>query len=265
MAEPHVDPEALAEQLLRAPPVTPVTQRWAYSPVGMAVASLYVLYHCIALLQHTTPYGGLKAEFHQQLEQRLRVSMYMRATSSLQSWSMFAPNPHRANTFLRVYVELEDGQVFDLMHDMYGRRSYPYLVYDRMGKINRRLLEQERYRQPYAAWVCRSWATEHGGEVPVRVMFEKLWTRVPHPSEAIPQWGFDPLALPVTRETLPSIRCATTPHGQVPAEVRERHGLPPLKPGEFRDISVTTWWQKVEQSRQATSEAEAGNEDGGDG
>ena len=48
---------ALAEALLRAPPqvVAPDGRRWAYKPVGMVLATLFVLYHVLVLLQHTTP------------------------------------------------------------------------------------------------------------------------------------------------------------------------------------------------------------------
>jgi hypothetical protein len=69
---------------------------------------------------------------------------------------MFAPNPPLLNTFTRVLVEDRTGQVSDLRHDIYGRRRYPYLFHDRMGKVNRRLIEQKKeYETPYAAWVCR--------------------------------------------------------------------------------------------------------------
>jgi hypothetical protein len=148
--------------------------------------------------------------------------------------------------FLQVFVELADGTVKDLEHDMYGRREYPYVFYDRMGKINRRLIEQDRYQRHYAAWVCREWAREHGGEPPVRVQFVKMWTKVPHPAKVIPHGGFDPMQLKLTKEHMPSVECATTVHAQLPDEIRARHGLPPLPPGAFRDTIIQTWWDKAE-------------------
>jgi hypothetical protein len=246
MADP-TDP-ALVEALLRAPPqvVAPDGRRWAYKPVGMALITLFVLYHVLVLLQHTTPSGGLATEFSKSLGERLKAGQYMRAASSVQSWSMFAPNPHRSNMFLQVFVELADGEVVDLEHDMYGRRDYPYIFYDRMGKINRRLIEQDRYQRHYAAWVCREWALGHGGESPVRVKFVKMWTKVPHPSKVIPHGGFDPMQLKLTKEHMPSVECATTVHAQLPDEIRARHGLPPLPPGAFRDAIIQTWWDKAE-------------------
>lgn len=239
---------ALVEALLRAPQraVAPDGRRWAYKPLGMALVSLFVLYHVLVLLQHTTPSTGLATEFNRSLGEWLAAGPYMRAASSVQSWSMFAPNPHRSNMFLQVFVELEDGSVQDLQHDMYGRRDYPYFFYDRMGKINRRLIEQDRYQRHYAAWVCREWAREHGGQPPVRIKFVKMWTKVPHPAKVIPQGGFDPMMLPLTKEHMPSVECATTVHAQLPDDIRARHGLPPLAPGEFRDVVIQTWWDKAE-------------------
>ena len=128
----------LAESLLHAPvraePLDP--RRPAYGVVGTVLISLFVLYHAVGLLQHTTPSGGLAARFSKTLGDALKIGGYMRATSNVQSWSMFAPNPHRSNMFLQVFVELDNGEIIDLKHDMYGRRHYPYLFYDRMGKIN---------------------------------------------------------------------------------------------------------------------------------
>ena len=246
------DPEKPAHDdstaLLRAPLEVRAEdgRPWAYRPIGMLLVSLFVLYHGVALLQHTTPGSGLAASFSRKLGEVLHVGSYMRATSNVQSWSMFAPNPHRSNMFLQVFVELADGTILDLEHDMYGRRQYPYVFYDRMGKINRRLLEQDRYQRHYAAWVCRDWALHHGGEMPVRVKYVKMWTKVPHPGKVIPNWGFDPMELKLTKEHLPSVECSTTVHAQLPDDIRARYGLPPLRPGEFRDAIVQTWWDKAE-------------------
>jgi hypothetical protein len=242
------DPE-LTQSLLHAPLRVAAEdgRRYAYKPVASVLVSLFILYHVVALLQHTTPSGGFAATVSKKIGETLKVGAYMRATSNIQSWSMFAPNPHRSNMFLQVFVELQNGDVLDLQHDMYGRREYPYVFYDRMGKINRRLLEQDRYQRHYAAWVCRDWAMHHGGEMPVRVKYVKMWTKVPHPGKVIPQMGFDPMQLKLTKEHLPSVECATTVHAQLPDDVRRRHGLEPLPEGVFRDAVIQTWHDKAEQ------------------
>jgi hypothetical protein len=268
-------PDPQLEQALLREPLQVAAEdgrRWAYKPIGLVLVSFYLLYHVVGLLQHTTPSGGLAATFSRTLAEKLKIGAYMRATSNIQSCSMFAPNPHRSNMFLQVFVELADGSVLDLKHDMYGRRSYPYMFYDRMGKINRRLLEQDRYQRHYAAWVCRDWAMRHDGEMPVRVKYVKMWTKVPHPAKVIPFMGFDPMQLKLTKEHLPSVECATTVHAQLPDDIRARHGLPPLAPGQFRDAIVQTWWDKlqlrektIERRRALTPEEPAPPAEGGGG
>lgn len=241
MSQDRGSPE-LADALLRGPVAEDAAdERWAYRGGARLLMSLFILYHLVALLQHTTPGSGLAERFNRRLAVALRSGAYLRATSSSQSWAMFAPNPHRSNMFTQVLVETADGREFDLRHDIYGQRAFPYFFYDRMGKVNRRLLERERYRAPYAAWVCREWARERGGEAPLRVRFNKLWTEVPHPSKAAATMGFDPFELKLHKEALPGFDCATTEHAQLPDEVRARHGLPPLPPGAFRDIKHNTW------------------------
>lgn len=237
----------LADVLLRAPVAEdPSDEPWAYRGWAALLVSLFILYHTVALLQHTTPAAGLAERFNRKLAGVLRAGAYMRATSSVQSWAMFAPNPHRTNQFLQVRVVTQDGEELDLLHDIYGRRDYPYFFYDRMGKINRRLLEQERYQSPYAAWVCREWARTHGGEAPVRVNFTKMWTKVPPPEKAIATMGFDPFALKLYKEPLKGFDCVTTPHAQLPNDIRARYGFLPLPDGAFVDIEENTWRDRAD-------------------
>lgn len=239
--------ERLADALLRGPVAEDAPgERWAYRGVAAVFVSLFILYHLVALLQHTTPSGGLAQKWNRKLGAALKISAYMRATSSVQSWAMFAPNPHRSNQYLQVRVVTADGEETDLRHDIYGQRDYPYFFYDRMGKINRRLLEQERYQAHYAAWVCREWALTHGGEAPVRVNYTKMWTKLPPPAQAIESGGFDPYALKLYKEDLEGFDCATTVHAQLPDPIRARHGLPPLPPGAFRDLDEPTWYDRAE-------------------
>lgn len=236
-----------ADALLRGPVAEDrPDERWAYTGKAAALVSLFILYHLLALLQHTTPSVGFSAQWSRGLAAALRIPQYMRFTSSVQSWAMFAPNPHRTNAFLQVKVDTVDGYEYDLRHDIYGRRDYPYFFYDRFGKINRRLLEQDRYQRPYAAWVCREWALQHDGVAPVRVKFTKMWTKVPEPSRLYGTMGFDPYRLTLHKEKLQTYDCAKIPHGQLPDHVRARHGLPPLPEGAFVDVPQNTWWDRAQ-------------------
>ncbi|MCA9657814.1 MAG: hypothetical protein KC486_05680, partial [Myxococcales bacterium] len=100
---------SLAATLLHSPPTraaeTVAGGGWAYGPVGIALVSLFIAYHALALLLHVTPNGGLGREAKDTLGQALKVRAYIQATSNIQSWSMFAPNPFRENIFVRVLVE----------------------------------------------------------------------------------------------------------------------------------------------------------------
>lgn len=239
-----------ADALLRGPVAEDRRDEpWAYTPRVAALVSLFILYHLVALLQHTTPSVGFAAPWSRALGAALKIPQYMRFTSSVQSWAMFAPNPHRTNAFLQVKIETVEGDEYDLLHDIYGRRDFPYFFYDRFGKINRRLLEQDRYQRPYAGWVCRDWAQSHGGVAPVRVKFTKMWTKVPPPARVYKTMGFDPFRLKLHKEDVQTFECAKIPHGQLPDHVRARHGLPPLPEGAFVDIPQTTWWDRVQHKQ----------------
>ena len=235
-------------------------RRWAYPLWLMAPVSAFILFHTVVLLVHNLPTKGLATPLHKWFDKHLDMGRYMRATGSTQSWAMFAPNPHRSNIFMRVEVLDHNGDKWDLKHDIYGRRSYPYLWYDRGGKINRRIVDQAGYRRHYAAWVCRTWEREHG-VLPDEVQFVKLWTSVPTPKELLritggkPWLGYDPMKLHLNEREEDAIRCKTTRHGQLPNEIRARHGMEPMPDKHFLDVHDQTW---VDRKRE---EAEEGDDD----
>lgn len=246
-------------------------RRWAYPWWGMVIVSAFVLYHVTILLVHNLPGGGLAKGLHAWFNKHAHMSAYMRATGNTQSWAMFAPNPHRSNTFMRVFVKDKDGEIWDLKHDIYGRRNYPYLFYDRIGKINRRIVDQKGYRRYYAAWVCRDWERTHGGESAVEVQFVKLWTQVPPPEKVfgfrdkrgLPGWlvGYDPMGLHLHQREEETVRCATTRQAQLPNYLRQRYGLPEAPENHFLPLQARTWWDK-QQSKQRADERRKGREDG---
>lgn len=267
-------PQSLAEGLLHEPIPEPERPRkWAYANWLIALISVFVAYHATVLLVHNLPNGGLSKELHNWFNKEHEVEIlgtkwtpnldmrtYMQATGNTQSWAMFAPNPHRSNSFMKVMVKDQDGDVWDMAHDIYGRRRYPYLFYDRMGKINRRIIEQKGYRRHYAAWVCREWERTHGGDPPIEIQFVKMWTRVPPPEKLIAEaggnpfkMGYDPMELKLFQRDEGAIRCRTTRNAQLPNELRERYGLPLLEDESkvFRPVVHRTWWDKQETARRA--------------
>lgn len=238
-----------------------------------ALVSAFVAYHALTLLLHVLPNGGLAGPFFRQADRLLRVNQYMRASSNIQSWSMFAPNPFRSNIFVRAYVYPREGERWDMGIDAHGRRTYPYIVYDRMAKIDRRLAEQTHYLTPVGAWLCREWERLHGGEPALRVEFYKRVTEVPAPEavyeappELRPSWtsiGFDPLRLPVTETHLRTIECAVTPEAQLSPAIRARLGLPPAPDGHYLPIEVETWWTEAHLGPVSAAEDHAEAAEGG--
>jgi hypothetical protein len=253
------DPQpSLAASLLHGPVAADdrPPRRWCYPGWMQLVATVFILYHGIILLVHNLPSKGLAKGAQKVLDQRLEANTYWQATGNTQSWAMFAPNPHRANVFMKVMVKDKAGEVWDLKHDIYGKRQYPYLWYDRMGKINRRLIDQKGYRRHYAAWVCREWEKDHGGEPADEVQFVKLWTQIPSPQAVferaqgnIFKMGFDPMQLKLQQREEDVIHCATNRQAQLPDYLRERYGLPPAPPRHYKELSVRTWWDQKESER----------------
>jgi len=267
-------PSPLAATLLHKPrtrePETVDGGAWAYSDgrLALTAVSLVVGYHLLALLLYITPKGGLAREAKDSLAWALKTRTYIRTTANTQAWSMFAPNPHRRNIFVRVLIEDQAGETWDLGHDMYGRRAYPYVVYDRLAKINRRLAGRGGYHGVYGAYACREWERLHGGEPAKRVRLVKIWTDIPPPKIAYnappsirPGWtsiGFDPMRLPLHREPLKEFECARLREGQLSPARREALGFPPAPEGHYRPTEHRTWVTRVDEDNDddGTSEGE---------
>jgi hypothetical protein len=207
----------------------------------MGLISLFIAYHVVALAVFNLPDAPLTRGLKHVVDRRLDVQAYVRATGNYQDWGLFAPEPARLNLFMRVVVETPHGELVDLGHDIHEGRRYPYLIYDRMGKVNRRLWQSEGYRSAYAAWVCRDWERLHGGE-PVRaVRLTELATRIPPPEEAVTTMGFDPRALPVITGRTHVLPCAELAYGRLPSALRQRLGLPET-PAPVASAPLQTWW-----------------------
>ncbi len=237
-------------------------RRFAYPLWGMLLATAFILFHLSILLVNALPAKGLAKGTQTWFDKNLEMNRYFRATGNTQSWAMFAPNPHRSNIFMKVEVLDQDGELWDLKHDIYGKRVYPYLWYDRRGKINRRIVDAKGYRRHYAAWVCRNWEREHG-ELPDEVQFTKLWTRIPSPEEVLKQtkgrpWrGYDPMKLHLNEREEDTVRCSSTRHAQLPNSIRARYGMEPMDERHFRGLHIRTWVDI------AKDRAEQGSDDAG--
>jgi hypothetical protein len=153
---------------------------------------------------------------------------------------VFAPDAPQRNLFTRVVVVDGSGREWDVGHDILGRRTYPYLLYDRMAKINRQMLRQQQYLLPYAGWVCRDWERGHGGEAARAVRLLPIYSRIPTPEVAYRTMGYSPAGLNFEEALPETFECRTIPHCQMPPYLRARMGLPPQGTA-FRDVARRSW------------------------
>ena len=209
-----------------------------------------VVYHLFAIFGYHLPGFGVRSAPVKRLVKVLGVHRYTQVTSNRQAWDLFAPNPPSSNTLLRVLVEDREGRTWDLHTDIGSWRTYPNLRYVRRGKINRRLTRSRRYREGFAAWVCRHWEVTHGGQGARRVRLIQASSPIPPPTEVWPLVGFDVEAQPVTEKELDTYPCETLIHGQLPPGLRARYGLPPHGDAEF--VPVRPRSKKVRRGKDRT-------------
>ncbi|MGH7392200.1 MAG: hypothetical protein ACREM3_22475 [Candidatus Rokuibacteriota bacterium] len=215
--------------------------------------TLFIAYHVTVLLVSNLPSRGPTRGLHWIFTHYAQMGLYLEATGSPQNWGLFSPNPARTNEYVRVLVKDRNGGSTDVQHDTYGRQRYPYLWYDYLRKVNRRLGTVRAYQRGYAAWVCRTWERAHGGRPAVEVRFVRLSTRIPSPPVAYTTMGYDPMALPVHETDAGMHTCAELPHGQLPPSLRRRFGLPAVPEGTFKPADLHTWWDRRESQRRGDS------------
>jgi|GEM_PF-1109133 len=247
------DPEALAESLLRAAPTSVERRpgsRWVYPLWGVLLVSVFVAFHTAHLSVWNTPGKGLAKTFHKTFLDKGYGVKYFNAARLSQSWAMFAPNPNRSNTFMRVFVTDMEGDLWDFQQDIWGIDRYPYLWYDRRGKVNRRLNNKKHYQRIYGAWVCREWERQNDGQPAKSVTFYRRYTKIPHWDLVIKKGGWDQWAAPYKQKEQETITCKTTVNAQLPPYLRERYGFEPTEDeSAFRSVRQRTWWDKAEAAR----------------
>ncbi len=240
---------------------TPATDKPAYGRLGGLVLAAFVAYHLIALLHHLFPRNGLALRFSRTLNAYTQMEPYIKRSTHTQGWRMFAPNPIRLNEFTRIFSEDTQGTVWDLKHDIYGRRAFPYLFYDRGGKLNRRLMgKHQRWQLVYAAWVCREGerrALREQTPLPQRIHFVKLWNRIPPPRYAFATGGYDPMRLRINRSLTGVYDCTQIPDGRLTNIQRLRAGLPTVDDQSFEVTPSRTWFERRQaEAKLAETEAE---------
>ena len=220
-----------------APQTSEPKVTWAYGWFGRALVGSFVAVHLAAVAAWSIPDKDCTASFRKPARELVRP--YMNVTQTYQSWGMFAPNPTRANVFMKVFVTDHDGEVWDLHTDANSPRNKqtPWVIYDRMGKITRQVTGEAKHFQKWVArYHCRKWALEHGGELPRSVEIVKQWYVVPPPEKVRARGPYDPaeyLAAHGREKRVYRAVCATEPDGQPSNELRRRHGLPEVPEAEI--------------------------------
>jgi hypothetical protein len=109
---------------------------------------------------------------------------WLRATKTQQSWRMFAPNPPRANSFMKTVLVDGDGVYWDLRNNSLDTYPNPFWVNDRMRKMQRRMVGKGKwYLRYWTAYHCRHWELEHG-KAAKEIQIYKVTTRIPKPEKS---------------------------------------------------------------------------------
>jgi hypothetical protein len=241
-----------------------VRQPWAYGPIGRVLVGSLVVWHLTAVVTWLVPDKDCVSTFRG--DARRVFSKWLTVTQTDQGWGMFAPNPPRSNVFLAVHVTDAQGEVWDMRTDVYAQENkpIPWIWNDRMRKMNRRIIGGESgptdwYRKWYARWHCRNWALEHDGVAPKKVELVKVWYRIPSPEQVRANGWYSPeelLERSGSRKVEYTEHCANAIMGQLPNEIRERHGLAPLPEGQ-RHRRWIKHKKKAWEKRRTSAEARA--------
>lgn len=148
---------------------------------------------------------------------------WMRVTHTTQSWRMFAPNPPRSNSFMQTVVIEHDGDQWDLRSNALHDRPNPWIVNDRMRKMQRRMIGKGKWYLSYwTGFQCREWELRTG-EQPELIVVNKLWSRIPSPSQVFFKGPYVPSELSLKTEEVKRIECSDS--HLLPAYIKRRYGL----------------------------------------
>ncbi len=214
---------------------------WSYGVAGRFVLGVMIAWHLTAVATWLMPEKDSLQAFRGPA--RNVFATWLTRTTTDQGWGMFAPNPPRANVFMKVLVTDADGEVWDMRSDVYAdeRKPIPWVWNDRMRKMNRRIIGGESgggdwYRKWYARWQCRQWELDHGGVPAKKVELVKLSYRIPSPEQVAKHGYYIPeelLARTGTESVEYTEHCGSAVIGQLPNAIREREGLPPRPASEI--------------------------------
>jgi len=190
------------------------------SAIRRTAALSFLLFHGSAVAVHLLPSAAVVRTVRRAVSVH---GAWLRMTGTTQRWDMFAPNPPTGNTFMVTMVVEEDGDRWNLRNDAWSDRPNPFLVNDRLRKMQRRMIGKGKwYLDHWGAFWCREW-TLRTGVRPRKVVIEKVVTRIPGPDLVRKKGPFHPRKLRPRRSTVKTIDCRTK--GALPAFMLRRRGL----------------------------------------
>ncbi|MCA9657813.1 MAG: hypothetical protein KC486_05675, partial [Myxococcales bacterium] len=191
----------------------------AYGTLGRTLALAAVLWHSGSVAMTLFPSYPV---FKWRGQARAIFTKYTSRTQTSQSWRMFAPNPPRANSFMKTVVVEPDGDRWDLRNNSYTYRPFPWIWNDRMRKMHRRMIGKGKwYLKYWTAYHCREWLLERG-VYPTKIDVYKIVTRIPSPEQVAKRGWYKPRELPAKETLVETHRC---PAEGLPLYMKERYGL----------------------------------------
>lgn len=192
----------------------------AYGTLGRTLALAATLWHGSAVTFTLFPSYPIFAKWRGQ--GRAIFSKWTSGSGTSQSWRMFAPNPPRANSFMKTVVVEPDGDRWDLRNNSYTYRPFPWIWNDRMRKMHRRMVGKGKwYLKYWSAYHCREWLLATG-VYPTKIEVFKIVTRIPSPEQVAKKGWYRPRDLPAKETLVETHRC---PKEGLPIYMKERYGF----------------------------------------
>jgi hypothetical protein len=189
-------------------------------PLSRVVVLGFMLWHTGAVGTTLTP--SLSITRAVQTPSRQLFGGWLVGTRTNQSWRMFAPNPPRANAFMRTVVVDHEDRFWDLNNNAWYSRPNPFWINDRMRKMQRRMIGKGKwYLQYWANFHCRDW-TLRTGEIPKRLEVYRINTRMPKP-ESVYRRPWNARQIKRRQTHVKTVPCGETAH--LPDWMKERYGL----------------------------------------
>lgn len=213
-----------------------------------AFALGFVLWHGSAVALHLFPTSNVFSSWRSSA--RAVHGSWLSLTGTTQSWLMFAPNPPRANTFLKTVVVDEDGSRWDIGGNAYNYRPFPWIFNDRLRKMHRRMISKGKwYLRPWAFYQCRDWLLAYGTR-PQKVELYRITTRIPTPEQVATKGWYRPKDLKANVEFLETHTCPKA--GDLPAFMKVRRGFELDADDEKELADLVDRRQKLSEQRRRT-------------